>query len=645
MMDLNELYKWTISALQSVTASNITTIVFWTVVAFITVLFTVIIPKLFKSKKEFLKDEHNLEFLNNKQDNTESSIKLQSGNLVKGDRNANYGNSQNSGKLQDVTNPLKSTINQVMENGSVINNYEDDKSFINVPQRNNLFSGREDILNSLFKNSQVQIITQAQTIHDLGGVGKTSIAIEYAYRNKDLYNAVLWINAESFASLSKSYIDIAQAFGLDTLGVKPEALILAVNQALFNFDPNEKCLIIFDNAKDRQSIEPYIPKGNGHVLITSRYHDWNGIACVKQIDVFKEEEALDFLKNNLDVNYDKYYSYINVMPQVLGCTPLALTQAVAYINNTTQNPSLYLEELKIKTSNNFSMNKPEGYPYTVATTWQVSVDKLKEIKPKSVYFLYIIAFLASNNINLAWFVTQDEFSEFMIEVIEPLEKCSLITRQGLFISIHKLVQMVIRDSITDEAIQKEQIEEVINIMSQIYHFDLHNQETWEETSLFIPHIESLMDYMEKFDIKTEQAGYILHTTGCYYDNQGNIEESLKFYFKALEITEKVLGVNHSFTATSYNNIGAIYDNQGYYDEALEFYFKALKITEKISGVNHPDSAYSYNNIGLIYKTQGNYDEAHKLYNKAYEIFKSTLGDNHPNTLTVKENMESLKQTV
>ena len=34
----------------------------------------------------------------------------------------------------------------------------------------------------------------------LGGQGKTQIASEFAYRNESKYEAVLWVNAESFAN-------------------------------------------------------------------------------------------------------------------------------------------------------------------------------------------------------------------------------------------------------------------------------------------------------------------------------------------------------------------------------------------------------------------------------------------------------------
>ena len=71
----------------------------------------------------------------------------------------------------------------------------------NVPYRRNpFFTGRENILNHLnavLQNSKTAALTQAQAISGLGGIGKTQIAIEYAYRYRDQYKAILWVNASS----------------------------------------------------------------------------------------------------------------------------------------------------------------------------------------------------------------------------------------------------------------------------------------------------------------------------------------------------------------------------------------------------------------------------------------------------------------
>lgn len=95
-----------------------------------------------------------------------------------------------------------------------------------VPHRRNpSFTGREDILSELHQtlNADGQTaLTQTQTIKGLGGVGKTQIALEYAYRHKDDYQTVWWARAETPVTLTGDYFSFARAVR-DCLNKKPRS--------------------------------------------------------------------------------------------------------------------------------------------------------------------------------------------------------------------------------------------------------------------------------------------------------------------------------------------------------------------------------------------------------------------------------------
>ena len=82
-------------------------------------------------------------------------------------------------------------------------------SIWNIPHRRNpFFTGRDELLDRLstaLKAGQPIALSQPQTISGLGGIGKTQVAMEYAYRHARDYEIILWAHAESVESLNASY--------------------------------------------------------------------------------------------------------------------------------------------------------------------------------------------------------------------------------------------------------------------------------------------------------------------------------------------------------------------------------------------------------------------------------------------------------
>ena len=117
-----------------------------------------------------------------------------------------------------------------------------------VPQhRDMFFTGREDVIQSLREllvPGSTMALTQA--ISGLGGIGKTHTAIEYAYRYHKDYEAVLWLQADSWEVLVSECIKLADELGLPEQK-ESDKIVVAVQQWLRK---HRQWLLILDNMED-----------------------------------------------------------------------------------------------------------------------------------------------------------------------------------------------------------------------------------------------------------------------------------------------------------------------------------------------------------------------------------------------------------
>ncbi len=122
----------------------------------------------------------------------------------------------------------------------------------NVPYRRNpVFTGREPLLAKLVEalhTDDAAALTQPQALSGLGGIGKTQIALEYAYRFQCDYRAVLWVRADTHENLTSSYLALAALLNLPEKDEQESAIVIAAVKNWLQQTSN--WLLILDNADE-----------------------------------------------------------------------------------------------------------------------------------------------------------------------------------------------------------------------------------------------------------------------------------------------------------------------------------------------------------------------------------------------------------
>ncbi|MEK8107501.1 NB-ARC domain-containing protein [Micromonospora sp. M12] len=127
-------------------------------------------------------------------------------------------------------------------------------------------------------------------LQGMGGVGKTQVALEYVHRFKAAYDVVWWIVADPPQFVDTALADLAGRLGILVGPTLPDT-VRSVLQVLGRGEPYERWLVVLDNAEELDQIEPFLPQGPGHVLLTSRNRAWGDRANPIQVDVFNRTEV------------------------------------------------------------------------------------------------------------------------------------------------------------------------------------------------------------------------------------------------------------------------------------------------------------------------------------------------------------------
>lgn len=514
-----------------------------------------------------------------------------------------------------------------------------------LPPRNAYFAGRLEILSqiraTLENGNRAAVLPH--TLHGLGGVGKTQVALEYAYRHSAFYDLIFWIVADDEQTIRRSIISLGKVLGLpDTSDA--QYMIDSTLDEIRAGRQHPRWLLVFDNAADPKTVQRYLPGGDGHILITSRNIEWRSASTTfVEVDVFTLDECSAFLERRWpELTPEQAVTLSNR----LGRLPLALNQAAAFHAETGMPLATYLENYDELVSA-VTQTVPSDYPEPVAATWRLAFDRLTETSPAAAQLLQLCCFLSSEPIAVPMLragrgaalrpelkqALQNELS--FRRAVQELGRYALAQFDAKrdFITVHSLVRAVLRDSLDVDERQAAQ-----HLAHEVLAFanpgDPDKGETWARHRQIAPHV--LPAGVVHSD--DEHVRQILIDQIRFAFSIGDYETSRRLAEHALEHWRSRLGPDDVMTLRARFHLGNALRNLGEVEQARREIQETHSQLARTLGPDHEYSLAVANSLGAHLRFLGEFKQAYAQDAETLERHRAATNIDERSTLRAMNNL-------
>ena len=512
----------------------------------------------------------------------------------------------------------------------------------------------------------------------LGGVGKTSVAVEYAHRHLGEVGVAWQFDCEDPATLPDQFGELADQLDVRHL-LATRDWVATVKGVLAKYPPG--WLLIFDNVEDPDGVRPFLPPaGPGQVLVTSRNALWSPGQAV-DVPVLSTDVAADFLVKATTVSVDPLVSAISdpdrqvasELAVELGGLPLALEQAAAYIRASLDSLAGYLALFRQRRAELLAQGGPTGYDKTVASTVTMAFDRVQDIAG-AVGLLWLLAFCAPEAVPLRLLLQHrpeliqqlgPEVAPMLApllddplaaaDAIRALRKYSLISpHHDRSVSVHRLVQAVTADQMPAGLAAQWRHAAAVLIEAAIPE-DSRQPQTWPVFRKLRPHAD-----------KALAAGSNgMERIASYLGNSGSYVAARDLQWRVLAAREQTLDPKHPDTLIARRNLahwtGQAGDRAGARDQG----WALLPVIAWVLGAEHPETLAVRADIAnwtRKERRQGNRGREHRdtraarpdmprepnaekgsvraaaQYDKLLPVVKRVLGPEHLLTLKVRDGL-------
>ena len=404
-------------------------------------------------------------------------------------------------------------------------------------------------------------------LYGLGGIGKTQLAIEYAHSHKDNYEWVFWVSAATETSLLSDF----QQVGRQTQCVSNYASLQpkeATELVLRWLNVQQSWLLIVDNLDRVEVVDRYLPdvSQTKHILITTRSQHCHHIPAEGlEVKAMPVEDAIDLLltRAGIECTAEKKSEATKIVIE-LGCLPLAIEQAAAFIREMSKDIFGYLASYQRSRQlhhGRASKANRTYYQHSVSTVWSMSLHRLEDENADSSKLLRLLAFLNPDGILTEFLEAgKDGLNDKLKDVISDderfytalgnLERFSFIGRQddalrGQRITIHRLVQSVIKDEMYDSQ-RHIMAGEVVRLCNVAFPQSVDYAD-FEVLTLARRFQDQVVAPLVTIEVSSMESNSVLYRVGYFLGEDGNYRQAIAFLTRATahvkEIKNSCVGRN------------------------------------------------------------------------------------------------------
>lgn len=522
-----------------------------------------------------------------------------------------------------------------------------------LPHKNVLLN-RSEILDKIKNKFSNKHGIETVVLVGIGGSGKTTIAYQYARKQKI---SLSWkLNAENKDNLMSSFEQLTYHIcdkesdknelklisQIKDISEREDKLLMFLSKKIKQY-PN--WLLIFNNVETFKDIQKYFPHdsnlwGDGKIIITTcnsniAHNSFIPTDNIIIIDSLNTEEKLELFnkimnkKNSLD-SREEDIKFLDKIPPF----PLDIATAAYYIKEENITYNEYLQNISEHKEGFISiqesiLNDIGDYNKTRYDIIILAIKKIINQDPNFTDLLLFISMIDYQNITRELLCAYKDNST-VSKLIHQLKNFSFIEENFKNsqnkISIDPNMQKIsLRYLVTLLNLDKTSSKEVKKIGDIFCDFiDQHIEKKTINTVFLINHIEKFLTHD---DIVNDIHKYrLLRARGIYYFDRSLYTKSIECFKKSLDICKKCSGDKNSDYNEILARLGSVYRNMGEYYEAKKCYEEAFNFYKTNYGVDSIQSNWTATYVGSIYRNIGQYKKSIELLNKTLIANKKYYGE-------------------